>query len=299
MQTIVKFEKIICYLHHIMRMRTLIVVKFLWCIALVYAFFSCETPSYQNNKIVKIALRDAGDKLLLSNGDSTSVVKPIIVIDYNTYQLTFEKPLIIQPDTLVKVIKTSFKKANLSEHYITEVLECNENQVAYSYEIKLDVEQSLVPCSGRELQRACYTIQVYFNASIVEIPKYIYLLIPVLMLIFGFLFYTKNKKIADIQESNFKSVGGFKFYPEQNKLMKEAVEITLSKKECELLAIFVTKPNEIIKREELTKRVWEDNGVIVGRSLDTYISKLRKKLQEDNSIKLTNVHGVGYKLEVE
>ena len=64
------------------------------------------------------------------------------------------------------------------------------------------------------------------------------------------------------------------------------------------MELFVAKPNEIISREELTKKVWEDNGVIVGRSLDTYVSKLRKKLQEDPNIKLTNIHGVGYKLEI-
>ena len=72
----------------------------------------------------------------------------------------------------------------------------------------------------------------------------------------------------------------------------------MSKKECELLAILIAHPNQIVKREVLTKKVWEDNGVIVGRSLDTYISKLRKKLKDDESIKITNVHGVGYKLEV-
>ena len=80
--------------------------------------------------------------------------------------------------------------------------------------------------------------------------------------------------------------------------MQQATEINLSKKECELLAIFVVNPNQIIKRDELTKRVWEDHGVFVGRSLDTYISKLRKKLKDDKTIKFTNVHGVGYKLEV-
>ncbi|MDD7915612.1 helix-turn-helix domain-containing protein [Polaribacter ponticola] len=80
--------------------------------------------------------------------------------------------------------------------------------------------------------------------------------------------------------------------------MQKTKEITLSKKECELLEIFVANENQVVKREDLTKQVWEDNGVIVGRSLDTYISKLRKKLQEDTSIKLTNIHGVGYKLEV-
>ena len=90
----------------------------------------------------------------------------------------------------------------------------------------------------------------------------------------------------------------FKFYPEQNKLVRQATEISLSKKECELLALFVARPNQIIKRDELSKKVWEDQGVIVGRSLDTYISKLRKILKDDDSIKLSNIHGVGYKLEV-
>ena len=60
----------------------------------------------------------------------------------------------------------------------------------------------------------------------------------------------------------------------------------------------MNKPNQIVTREELTKQVWEDNGVFVGRSLDTYISKLRKILKDDSTLKLTNVHGVGYKLEV-
>jgi len=58
-------------------------------------------------------------------------------------------------------------------------------------------------------------------------------------------------------------IGHFKFYPEQHKLVKEATEISLSKKECELLTIFIAQPNQIIKREELTKKVWEDNGVFV------------------------------------
>ena len=47
------------------------------------------------------------------------------------------------------------------------------------------------------------------------------------------------------------------------------------------------------------KKVWEDNGVFVGRSLDTYISKLRKILKDDDAIRITNIHGIGYKLEVD
>ncbi|NJM80401.1 MAG: helix-turn-helix domain-containing protein [Flavobacterium sp.] len=66
-----------------------------------------------------------------------------------------------------------------------------------------------------------------------------------------------------------------------------------------MLTIFMAQPNQIIKREELTKKVWEDNGVFVGRSLDTYISKLRNKLKADASVRLINIHGVGYKLEID
>ena len=121
-------------------------------------------------------------------------------------------------------------------------------------------------------------------------------------LLFQFIIY--KRKLAETAEKNrienspYASIGSFHFYPDQNKLVKKAKEISLSKKECELLAIFIANPNQIIKRDELMKRVWEDHGVVVGRSLDTYISKLRKILKEDDTIKITNVHGVGYKLEV-
>ena len=127
-----------------------------------------------------------------------------------------------------------------------------------------------------------------------------------LSLLFIAIFYNRkppatseeNPATNQTDPSTFTTIGSFKFYATQNKLVKEAVEISLSKKECELLAIFIAQPNQIIKRDELTKRVWEDHGVFVGRSLDTYISKLRKKLKADESIKITNVHGVGYKLEI-
>ncbi|MEN0056487.1 MAG: helix-turn-helix domain-containing protein [Mucilaginibacter sp.] len=57
--------------------------------------------------------------------------------------------------------------------------------------------------------------------------------------------------------------------------------------------MFAQAPNEIIDRNRLQKEVWEDEGVIVGLSLDTFISKLRKKLENDPSVKLVSIHGKG------
>ena len=57
-------------------------------------------------------------------------------------------------------------------------------------------------------------------------------------------------------------------------------------------------PNEAVERSRLQKEIWEDEGVIVGRSLDMFISKLRKKLEFDPNIKIVVIRGKGYKLEI-
>lgn len=252
---------------------------------------------------VKVSLRDVGNKLLLSHQDSTSLIEPIIVLDKNKYQLSFQRPLSFEPSQLVSIINSSFQKASLPNDYLVETFQCIEQEVAYSYQILNNVENSIIPCAGRYLPESCYTIEVLFtNIETVSTGKragYYGLLLGGFALLFlGFYKKEHDEKLVDNQES-YSSLGSFKFYPEQNKLVKQAEEISLSKKECELLEIFVASPNQIIKRDELTKKVWEDHGVFVGRSLDTYISKLRKKLEEDDSIKITNVHGVGYKLELD
>ena len=74
--------------------------------------------------------------------------------------------------------------------------------------------------------------------------------------------------------------------------------IGLTRTETRVLGIFALSPNEIIERSRLQKEIWEDEGVIVGRSLDMFISKLRKKLEPDPNIKIAVIRGKGYKLEI-
>jgi len=254
------------------------------------------------SEVIKVALRDVGHKILLINQDSTSLVKPVLELEDQKYQLSFQEPVSIHPDSLVNIIKSSFQKASLPKYYLTEVKQCEDGEVAYSYEMKENVDKDIVPCGGRQLPKACYIVSVRFTQSISyqnnNLKYLFYVLIAAIFIITFVLYSYRVKNSTKINNDEYASIGSFQFYKEQNKLVKKATEISLSKKECELLAIFVAHPNQIIKREDLMKQVWEDNGVFVGRSLDTYISKLRKKLQTDESIKLTNVHGVGYKLEV-
>ena len=253
------------------------------------------------SELVKIALRDVGNKLLLANQDSTSLILPIQKVEKSKYQLSFEKELTIYPDTLVKVVQESFQKANLPSHYQLEVKQCKDLEVAYSFLQNANVEKSIVPCSGRTIPQKCYTIEVRFlEKGEASTKKIIWIVLLSLSIIAAFIFFPKRKKTKQLHSTieNGIPLGKFLFYPEESKLLLTSNEISLSKKEVELLTLFVENPNKIIKREELSKKVWEDHGVFVGRSLDTYISKLRKKLSDDESIKLTNVHGIGYVLEV-
>ena len=265
-------------------------------------FFSCSNKDDDNfSERVKVSLRKVGHQLLLKNQDSTSLVDPIIELRATKFQLSFQKGLFLEPDSLVSIVQQSFQESGLPSNYRVEVLQCAKQEVVYSYEVNNAEDQNIIPCRGRNLPESCYVISVRFiksNTTIISKQVLLLLLLIGAFILLGLIFYRKNKaKKATNFTANYSTIGSFKFYPEQNKLIMAATEINLSKKECELLAIFIAQPNQVIKRDELTKRVWEDNGVIVGRSLDTYISKLRKKLKDDSSIKLTNIHGIGYKLE--
>lgn len=268
----------------------------------IWSFSDPETNKEPFSEKVKVVLREVGNQLLLSNKDSVSLILPVKELASNKYQISFEKQLSFKPNILVDIVKNAFEKASFSENYIVEVLQCSDHEVAYSYQIKNESEKDIIPCSERFLPKNCYQIEVLFtNRNSLFFNRNTLLIIGFIVLLgwLFFVFYQRKSLEKKVEiNANFVLLGIFSFYPEQHKLMQKAKEISLSKKECELLEIFVANPNQIIKREELTKKVWEDNGVFVGRSLDTYISKLRKKLKEDTSIQLINIHGVGYKLEI-
>jgi DNA-binding response OmpR family regulator len=80
-------------------------------------------------------------------------------------------------------------------------------------------------------------------------------------------------------------------------LKNNATEKTLTQKEAEVLKLLYHNRERVLKREEILKHVWGDDDYFMGRSMDVFISKLRKYLKEDPSVQIVNYHGVGFKLE--
>jgi hypothetical protein len=255
------------------------------------------------SKLVKVALRNAGNSLLLQSNDSTSLVLPVIETENNNFQLSFQTELSITPDSLVKAIDKNFTALNFPNDYLVEVINCSNQEVSYSYSVSNNEEKNIVPCLGRNLPLTCYAINVSFNQSTtlmgLNFGSSWYLLLLLGLLGAMLLYLTKKKQVSKIQDaSSFATIGDYKFYKEQNELVKNGKNIKLTSKESELLQIFCDHQNHVVKRDLLIKEVWEDKGVFVGRSLDTFISKLRKKFKDDNRVNLLNVHGVGYKLQI-
>jgi DNA-binding response OmpR family regulator len=271
----------------------------LLCLLLSLFFWPIEESAITSSAKVKIALREVGHHLLLANQDSSSRVLPIVEVEDLKYRLSFQEELPIMPQELLNRVEKQFQKHALPTEYRIEVLQCSDGEVAYSYERSPEKEGE-ISCGGRPLPSACYNIELAFGEAS-PLSGNVKVLLAFILIVALFLFLlpgreVKAKKSSKEQET-YAPIGNFRFYPKESKLVKQAEEISLSQKECELLQLFISRPNELITRDELSKKVWEDKGVIVGRSLDTYISKLRKKLKGDERIKLSNVHGVGYKLE--
>lgn len=79
---------------------------------------------------------------------------------------------------------------------------------------------------------------------------------------------------------------------------REDDPVTLTKKESDLLLLLSQHKNQLLTREFALKRIWGNDDYFIGRSMDVFITKLRKHLKQDPNISITNVHGVGFRLEV-
>ena len=99
-----------------------------------------------------------------------------------------------------------------------------------------------------------------------------------------------------IQPDPFDFVGRFTFDTQKQILAIGDKQTKLTTKESELLGLLCAHANEILQRDFALKTIWIDDNYFNARSMDVYITKLRKHLKEDDSIEIINIHGKGYKL---
>jgi DNA-binding response OmpR family regulator len=107
-----------------------------------------------------------------------------------------------------------------------------------------------------------------------------------------------NKKQEASKFMEPRSLGLYYFDPVSRILKIENRTIRLSATESKLLQLFCTSPEGQINRSEALTKIWKDEAQLHGRSLNVYVSKLRKYLSEDSNLEILNVHGAGYRLVI-
>lgn len=93
-------------------------------------------------------------------------------------------------------------------------------------------------------------------------------------------------------------LGDYSFDYSRLVIKRKDEEKALTQKEAEVLKVLCNNRDRVLKREEILTQIWGDDDYFMGRSLDVFISKLRKYLKEDPRIQIVNYHGVGFRLEV-
>lgn len=107
--------------------------------------------------------------------------------------------------------------------------------------------------------------------------------------------FLKRKNIVEDKKEQL-TLGIFRFEPDNLSLYSDEDVNKLTQKESDLLLYLIENKNSISRRENILKKLWGENDYFLGRSMDVFISRLRKYIRPDENLKIENIHGVGFRL---
>nr|WP_295935086.1 winged helix-turn-helix domain-containing protein [uncultured Dyadobacter sp.] len=257
---------------------------------------------------VNLALRRTAHRLLIANGDSLSQIPPVKQTDAHTFSVQMQH--MFDYDKLPETLQESLQMHRVKLSYNVMVTRCENSEVVLGYQLMDLTQPGGVPCRSRAHEDGCYILQVRFTPE-TTVPKsagsnWIFLSLGVTAAGLGFIVWSRsrNKKthqpIAQaVSGPTPRLTFGGSWLDITNQTLHTGTAMqALTYRETKLLALFARNTNQVLERDTILKSVWEDEGVTVGRSVDVFVSRLRKMLVPDPLIKISAIHGVGYKMEV-
>lgn len=290
-------------------------------ILVAISIFSFSNNSYaEKEKIApefQLAMRMIGHQTLLNSGDSSSRVLPIRKEGFR-YEIPFESEFEFDPNELIMTIYQVLETLPNAVSYLVEVDNCITNETIYTYKVGGSESSTMMPCGGRTQPKDCYTIFITFLGNpVFDLESDYYEsnemyatndgnntatislgIIAPLLLIGFFIFNRKKSKNISVETNandNIISIGKYQYDTINMTLSVNDKTTELTGKEADLLLVLYKNANVTLEREQILKDVWGDEGDYIGRTLDVFISKLRKRLKADENVKIINVRGVGYR----
>lgn len=259
---------------------------------------------------INLALRRTAHHLLRAAGDSTSRIPAVQQTNAHTFRLPLSRAF--DYDTMPGLLRASLQLHQITTPYDVAVLDCGTQTLQLGYSVRDLTDEQPVPCGGRLMAAGCYVLQVTFTTPpALPLTWPVWPVLAALGVMTGWLLIRQRRpgqsEAADgamTSEAGSMQpptdqvrVGRFCFDYTKQTLTSESARHTLTYREAKLLRLLASHPNEVLAREQIQRQVWEDEGIIVGRSLDVFISRLRKLLSDDPAVRIATIHGVGYRLE--
>lgn len=276
-----------------------LMVGLLWLSISLEQRWSTESEHTKQENI-NLTLRQVADRMYRLCGDSTSQIPAVRRRGTSNYSVKLTSHLVY--DSLPRLLERSLRQHGISDRYTVTIRPCDSEEILLGY-ISADVQSGVVACTGRDIERNCQELTVSFlpvgKASVLP------LIASLLLIAIGgwFVYQYRSPALqpvakAPIPADRLVTIGQSQYDPHNLSITVLGKSQQLTYRENKLLGYFIDHANQVLTREALQSHVWEDEGVIVGRSLDVFISRLRKLLKPDEQLRITNIHGVGYKLEV-
>lgn len=258
---------------------------------------------------VNLALRRTAHLLLQAAGDSTSNIPPVERTALHTWLIRLERNF--DYNHLPALLEASLKQHQITNSYDVSVVSCLDNTILLGYnQADLAPDQS-VPCQAREMDSLCNNLQVSFLVpakprQTLPLAGWIISAVLAAVLYFLGLKYWKpaieSEKPASLATTNSSNTwltfGQSRLDVSNQRLECGQEKHHLTYREAKLLHLFAQHPNQVLERNTILEQVWADEGILVGRSVDMFVSRLRKLLRADESVQIVAIHGVGYRMEI-
>ena len=111
--------------------------------------------------------------------------------------------------------------------------------------------------------------------------------------------FLKRSHKNSISDKSIYILGKYQFDSKNYVIYSDSEKITLTQRESDLLKLFLENKNMVLKREDILKSLWGDDDYFMGRSLDVFISRLRKIVANEEGITIENLHGIGFKFNIQ
>ncbi len=233
---------------------------------------------------INLALRRTADRLLRASGDSTSRIPAVEQAAAQVWRVRLEQSF--SYEQLPALLQGSFDLYGISLPYEVAVRRCADATIDLGFHQQDVLQDGTVPCAGRDMPGGCHFIEVTFlNEEEAGLPGWakagIFLVFAAGLA--GIWFFRRQKSVSappGAEEGiEWLEFGNSRLDVAGQTLICGGVSQSLTFRETKLLRLFAGNADRLLEREHILRHVWADEGVLVGRSMDVFVSRLRRNWQ--------------------